>query len=52
MDLRDYFAGQIMSGTDWGEVSVATFSEESLDRMAQQAYRIADAMMRVRGEEK
>lgn len=44
MSLRDWFAGQALTGVvaDWGETAFMP------DVMANRAYRLADAMLRVR----
>jgi hypothetical protein len=42
MNLRDYFAGQVMSTCTIG------FDNESIERQAEISYRMADAMMKER----
>ena len=46
MDLRDYFAAKAMTGGMW----VATTDGNTYDRDARECYKIADAMMKARGE--
>jgi hypothetical protein len=45
MTLRDYFAGQALVSLSQGYKSI-----DLADRLAEQCYTIADAMMRRRGE--
>lgn len=42
MELRDYFAAQVMSSLMQG------MSPENFERLARRAYQMADAMMRAR----
>lgn len=46
MDLRDYFAAKAMTGGMW----VATTEGNTYERDALECYKIADAMMKARGE--
>lgn len=49
MDLRDYFAAQaLLTMPDW--IRETQKFADPMDRVAQAAYAIADAMMRVRAE--
>ena len=43
MSLRDWFAGQMM--TNLGQFPVVQCSDEELRRVAEQIYRMADAML-------
>ena len=51
MSLRDYFAAKAMEGVVFEltrSINRATFSEGWDDKIAQQSYRVADAMLRAR----
>lgn len=49
MSLRDWFAGKVLASVDWSERNIASFSDEDLQKMAGQIYRISDAMISVKG---
>lgn len=49
MSLRDHFAGKVLASVDWSGRDVASFSDEDLQKMAGQIYRISDAMISVKG---
>ncbi|WP_176331582.1 hypothetical protein [Burkholderia vietnamiensis] len=49
MTLRDYFAGQALNGA-LSDPAVTIFGDKDADILASAVYRIADAMLRARGE--
>ena len=50
MDLRDYFAGQVINGLSCvGWLETAEDDGAGLKSAAEYAYRVADAMVRARG---
>jgi hypothetical protein len=46
MSLRDYFAGQVLSG-----ISNESLAKHSWEHVAKWAYAMADAMLKARGDE-
>ena len=47
MTLRDYFAGQVLAGSDFSK-TVGLHNEEALVGMAREIYQLADAMLKAR----
>jgi hypothetical protein len=50
MDLRDYFAGQVMQTMEWYFYAEVELNELQLKSEAKRCYKIADAMMEARRE--
>jgi hypothetical protein len=50
MDLRDYFAAKAMQGICVSKDEAGTLIHHGYEWIASEAYKIADAMMRARGE--
>ena len=48
MSLRDWFAGKVLASVDWSDRDIASFSDDDLQKMAGQVYRISDAMIAAR----
>lgn len=48
MSLRDWFAGKVLASVDWSERDISSFSDDDLQQMAGQVYRISDAMIAAR----
>lgn len=52
MTLRDYFAGKVIAGLPLGNESTDKFYELAMaESFAKRAYRIADAMVKVRDQD-
>jgi hypothetical protein len=49
--LRDWFAGQVLQGELASQSVDAYWTKDQDDELATMCYRVADAMLRVRGQE-
>ena len=48
MDLRDYFAGQVMQTREWFYFGDESANKFQLELEAKRCYRVADAMLKAR----